>query len=97
MLIKRKDSTAFIFFLIIFLNPSQVLYNIPLKPPGGFVMETGAGHVKYIYKKYNNMPVPYGQNGIILIDYKHSITSKLLIDFGKYGKAIVPESAIKRL
>lgn len=60
-------------------------------------MNTNNCYVRYVYKKYKNLPIPYGHNGKIIFDYKHNVTSKLLIDFKEYGKAIVPESAIERI
>lgn len=39
--------------------------------------------------------IPVGAEGIILLYVDHPVTSKLLVDFQGYGKAIVPLSSIK--
>ena len=58
-------------------------------------MENKPHTVKYCYKKYKGLPIPYGTNGKVLLFVKHPITSKLLVDFGAFGKAVVPFSAIE--
>lgn len=60
-------------------------------------MENKQGYVKYTYKKYENLPIPCGSEGKVLLSVKHTVTHKLLVDFGKYGKAIVPISAVENL
>jgi hypothetical protein len=39
--------------------------------------------------------IPVGATGNVLIYAQHPLTTKLLIDFYNYGKAIVPLSSIK--
>ncbi len=55
-------------------------------------------HQIVIYSKLSSNgqgSIPLGAEGEVLVHYQHPITSKLLIDFYEYGKAIVPESYIK--
>ncbi|MEW5819578.1 MAG: hypothetical protein AB1782_05255 [Cyanobacteriota bacterium] len=58
-------------------------------------MENEPDYVKYIYKKYKNLSIPYGTIGKVILFIKHPITNKLIVDFGKYGKAVVPSSAVE--
>lgn len=60
-------------------------------------MEKDQQYVKYIYKKYKNAPIPYGTRGKILFRVSTPASTKLIVDFGQYGKAIVPLSAVKSL
>lgn len=39
--------------------------------------------------------IPLGAEGKVLLFVKHPVTTKLLVDFYSYGKAIVPLSSIK--
>ena len=41
--------------------------------------------------------IPVGAEGKVLIYAQHPITTKLLVDFSPYGKAIVPLSSVKRV
>lgn len=41
--------------------------------------------------------IPEGAIGKVLIYCKHPITTKLLVDFYSYGKAVVPLSSVKRV
>ena len=53
---------------------------------------------KAIYVKYSSHGqgnIPLGAEGNILLYVDHPVTTKLLIDFGRYGKAIVPLSSVK--
>jgi hypothetical protein len=61
------------------------------------VTESSKKEVQYIYKKYKKLPIPFGTKGKIILEIDHPVTSKLLVDFGKYGKAIVPRSATKNI
>ena len=57
-------------------------------------------HQKVIYSKtssYGAGCIPLGAQGEVLIYTEHPLTSKLLVDFFQYGKAIVPVSSVKKL
>ncbi|MFH0703115.1 MAG: hypothetical protein V2B14_06230 [bacterium] len=41
--------------------------------------------------------IPVGAEGKILIYCDHPVTTKLLVDFGSYGKAIVPLSSVREI
>ena len=58
-------------------------------------MENEPHIVKYCYNNYKKLPIPYGSEGKVLLFVRHPLTSKLLVDFGVWGKAVVPFSAIK--
>ena len=59
--------------------------------------------MKNVYKKAiytgnsSNGPgsIPLGAEGKILLFVKHQVTSKLLVDFSPYGKAIIPLSNVR--
>jgi len=53
---------------------------------------------KVIYIKnssHGQGPVPQGAEGKTLLFVEHPVTTKLLVDFAPYGKAIVPLSSVK--
>lgn len=53
-----------------------------------------------VYKKYSSEgkgPIPIGAKGKVLLFAEHPITTKLLVDFSPYGKAIVPFSSVKEV
>jgi hypothetical protein len=52
-------------------------------------------NVKYIYKKYKNLPIPFGATGKVIRYVDNPVTTKLIVDFKEYGIAIVPLSAIE--
>jgi len=54
--------------------------------------------VKVIYIKPSSLgvgPVSVNTRGKVLLFVKHPVTTKLLVDFEKSGKAIVPVSSVK--
>ena len=53
---------------------------------------------KLIYIKHSKQGVgsiPIGTQGDVLLYVKHPVTTKLLVDFHSYGKAIIPLSSAK--
>jgi len=53
---------------------------------------------KVIYIKlsaYGAGNIPLGSEGNVLLYVEHPVTTKLLVDFSVYGKAIVPLSSLK--
>jgi len=55
---------------------------------------------KIIYTKSSSHgigSIPLGAEGNVLLYVEHPLTTKLLVDFDSYGKAIVPLSSIKRV
>lgn len=53
---------------------------------------------KVIYIKHSKQglgPIPIGAEGDVLLYVKHPVTTKLLVDFHSYGKAIIPLSSAK--
>ena len=55
---------------------------------------------KVIYIKHSSHgqgSIPIGTEGKVLLYIENPITTKLLVDFDKYGKAIVPLSSVKLL
>ena len=57
-------------------------------------------YTKVIYTKTSSQgegPVPVGAEGKVLLCAKHPLTTKLLVDFSPYGKAIVPLSSVKNI
>ena len=55
---------------------------------------------KVIYIKISSQgagSIPLGAKGNVLKYVKHPVTTKLLVDFMSYGKAIVPLGSVKPL
>lgn len=55
---------------------------------------------KVIYNKQSSHgqgPIPIGAEGTVLLYIENPVTTKLLVDFHQYGKAIVPLSYVKFL
>lgn len=55
---------------------------------------------KIIYSKASSHgigSIPLGAEGNVLLYVQHPVTTKLLVDFGCYGKAIIPLSSVKRV
>lgn len=53
---------------------------------------------KVIYNKPSALgtgKIPVGAEGSVLLFVEHPVTTKLLIDFHEYGKAIIPLSSLK--
>ncbi len=53
---------------------------------------------KVIYSKassHGTGAVPLGAEGQVMLYVDHPVTTKLLVDFSPYGKAIVPLSSVK--
>ena len=53
---------------------------------------------KVVYKKPSSQgpgSIPVGAEGKVLMYLEHPVTTKLLVDFAPYGKAIVPLSSVK--
>ncbi|MGD9581218.1 MAG: hypothetical protein AB7V50_07585 [Vampirovibrionia bacterium] len=58
-------------------------------------MENNKQYGKYIYKKYKDASIPYGTVGEVVYRITNPKSTKLIMDFGQYGKAVVPLSAIE--
>lgn len=57
-------------------------------------------HKKVIYTKKSSQgsgPIPTGAEGSVILFSEHPVTTKLLVDFSHYGKAIVPLSSVNIL
>ncbi|OGI00173.1 MAG: hypothetical protein A2Y25_00300 [Candidatus Melainabacteria bacterium GWF2_37_15] len=55
---------------------------------------------KVVYTKSSSQgtgPIPLGAKGKVLLFVKHPVTTKLLVDFFRYGKAIVPLSSVTNI
>ncbi|OGH99812.1 MAG: hypothetical protein A2287_07550 [Candidatus Melainabacteria bacterium RIFOXYA12_FULL_32_12] len=55
---------------------------------------------KVVYIKHSKQglgSIPIGAEGDVLLFIKHPVTTKLLVNFHIYGKAIVPLSSVKRV
>lgn len=55
---------------------------------------------KVVYTKTSSQgegAIPLGAKGKVLLFVRHPLTSKLLVDFYTYGKAIVPLSSVNSI